>query len=77
MKQGRIPDSLEDTTTTYQWLLSNFEDGEKITDSEMTILEFLKQRGSTNEAKNSWGKFLIESGSLMKHTYPFRGLQLY
>ena len=67
VKQGRIPDSLEDTTTTYKWLLSNFEDGEKITDSEITILEFLKQRDSTNEAKNFGGKFLIESESLTKH----------
>ena len=67
MKQGRIPDSLEDSTITYKWLLSNFDDGEKITDSEITILEFLKQRDSTNEAKNSGGKSLIDSGSLTKH----------
>ena len=58
VKQGRIPDSLEDSTITYKWLLSNFDDGEKITDSEITILEFLKQRDSTNEAKKFWWKIL-------------------
>ena len=53
MKQGGIPDSLEDTTATYKWLCNNFDDGEKITDSEITVLELLKQRDtSINEEED-------------------------
>ena len=52
VKQGEIPDSLQDTTTTYEWLRNNFDDGEKITDSEITVLGLLQQRDSSNAAEN-------------------------